>query len=44
MRLPTVAFSLLTVALAHSTHHSEQQASSQERLDELEKKWGIDVS
>jgi hypothetical protein len=32
-------------AFAHSTHHVEQQQPlTQERLDELERKWGIDVS
>lgn len=28
---------------AHHTHHVEQKPISQERLDELERKWGIDV-
>jgi agmatinase len=30
---------------SHATHHVEdQQAFSQDRLDELERKWGTDVS
>lgn len=43
MLLPSAVVSLLAaVALGHSTH--EEQQFSQERLDELERKWGIDVS
>ena len=29
---------------SHATHHVDEQAFSQERLDELERKWGTDVS
>jgi hypothetical protein len=33
------------LARSHATHHVDDKgAFSQERLDELEKKWGIDVS
>jgi hypothetical protein len=32
-------------AAAHATHHAhDQKTFSQERLDELERKWGTDVS
>jgi hypothetical protein len=43
--LPLIAAfsSLFAVAIAHSTHHSEQQVFSQEHLQELERKWGTDV-
>ncbi|KAF1968334.1 Arginase/deacetylase [Bimuria novae-zelandiae CBS 107.79] len=42
MWLPSSAVSLLVaVAIGHSTHHVEHNFS-QERLDELEKKWGFD--
>ncbi|KAJ4296685.1 hypothetical protein N0V90_006733 [Kalmusia sp. IMI 367209] len=42
MLLPPAIVSLLfAVALGHSTHHVEHDFS-QERLDELERKWGID--
>lgn len=35
----------LSVAFAHSTYHvDEQEPIAQERLEELERKWGIDVS
>lgn len=39
-------FALLSaVVVAHSGHHVEnQEPFSQERLEELERKWGIDVS
>lgn len=29
---------------AHGAHHAGEDSFSQERLDELEKKWGTDVS
>ena len=33
-----------TLAFAHGTHHVEsQEPLSEARLEELEKKWGIDV-
>jgi agmatinase len=36
---------LPALARSHASHHvDEDVAFSQERLDELEKKWGIDVS
>jgi agmatinase len=36
---------LPALARSHATHHVDDEAAfSQEQLDELEKKWGIDVS
>lgn len=44
MLLPlSIVFLLSAVTLGHSTHHGEQNLS-QERLAELERKWGTDVS
>jgi hypothetical protein len=39
----SIVFVLSAVTLSHSTHHEEQNLS-QERLAELERKWGTDVS
>lgn len=39
-----IASLLIAVASAHSTHHHEQKVFSQDHLDELERKWGTDVS
>ena len=45
MLVPTVFVSfLITVALSHSTQNAEEPAFSEERLQELERKWGTDVS
>lgn len=35
---------LPALASAHASHHHHQEVFSQERLDELEQKWGTDVS
>ena len=41
----TTALALSASAVAHATHHvHDQKTFSQERLDELERKWGTDVS
>jgi agmatinase len=38
------ALALSASAAAHATHHAHgEEAFSQERLDELERKWGTDV-
>lgn len=34
---------LPALALAHNSHHAHHESFSQERLDELEQKWGTDV-
>ena len=40
----TTLFAYAAYVSAHGAHHAEGQDSfSQERLDELEKKWGTDV-
>jgi agmatinase len=40
-----IAFlALPALGWSHSHHAHDQEPFSQERLDELEKKWGIDVS
>lgn len=46
MILPLVSLLLPLTAgvFAHSTHHVEQESFSQEHLEELERKWGTDVS
>jgi hypothetical protein len=35
---------LPAIVSAHGAHHHHQEVFSQERLDELEQKWGTDVS
>jgi len=41
---PVLIFLLPSLALAHGTHHVEQEPFSSERLAELERKWGTDVN
>jgi agmatinase len=45
MSIPSaLALLVPSLAFAHSTHHVEsQEPFSEARLEELEKKWGIDV-
>jgi agmatinase len=45
MLIPSaLALLVPSLAFAHSTHHVEsQEPFSEARLEELEKKWGIDV-
>jgi agmatinase len=43
MRLNT-ALLLPALASAHGAHQHHQESFSQERLDELQQKWGTDVS
>lgn len=45
MLLPRIIILVLPALVqAHSHHAHDQEAFSQDRLDELERKWGIDVS
>jgi hypothetical protein len=39
-----VLCSFITVAISHSTHNEEQQVFPAEHLQELQRKWGTDVS